>query len=141
MTISFKDFAIFGFLWHPLTISPHNLALLHSTLQHSYPVPLITIKTYNIVSFHFLNSTQITKYSCQGDCMQSSLESMAVHFHQNPLLHQHLQQQHRLQPTTTATLTSTTASVSVTIKAPTDQHPCLPCIVTWKALCTSSGLF
>ena len=54
--------------------------------------------------------------------MQSSLESMAVHFHQNPLLHQHLQQQHRLQPTTTATLTSTTASVSVTIKAPTSRQ-------------------
>ena len=37
-------FAIFGFLWHHLTIfftiTPHNLALLHSTLRHSYPVPL-----------------------------------------------------------------------------------------------------
>ena len=43
MTISFKVFAIFGFLWHHLTILlPFHLitliALLHSTLLHSYPV-------------------------------------------------------------------------------------------------------
>ena len=35
-----KFFAIFWFLWTPsdnsFTISPHNLALLHSTLLHSY---------------------------------------------------------------------------------------------------------
>ena len=29
-----------------LTISPHNLALLHSTLLHSYPVPLIYQSEY-----------------------------------------------------------------------------------------------
>ena len=28
------------------TISPHNLALLHSTLLHSYPVPLIMPLTH-----------------------------------------------------------------------------------------------
>ena len=28
------------------TISPHNLALLHSTLLHSYPVPLKMISIY-----------------------------------------------------------------------------------------------
>ena len=41
VTISFKSFARFGFLWHHLTIlSPRNLALLHFTLLHSlYPVP------------------------------------------------------------------------------------------------------
>ena len=34
------------------TISPHNLALLHSTLLHSYPVPLMILhKNVNLSVF------------------------------------------------------------------------------------------
>ena len=70
---------------------------------------------------------------------------MAVHFHWNPLLHQHLQQQHRLQPTTTAIYNSISFCDNKGTNIKTERHwkhhPCLPCIVTWKALCTFAGLF
>ena len=38
------------------TNSPHNLALLHSTLLHSYPVPLI--EGYYIYTYIYIHSTK-----------------------------------------------------------------------------------
>ena len=38
------------------TISPHNLALLHSTLLHSYPVPLNEKQDWRIVTQSLLKS-------------------------------------------------------------------------------------
>ena len=45
------------------TISPHNLALLHSTLLHSYPVPLRMVFHFYLYRICWKQGTQLTPSS------------------------------------------------------------------------------